>query len=145
MCHHVGFIKDDELEAFRKQRSGLGKLLDLFAYYIYTSVVGCIELQKVSIIMVACEKLHLKYLFLIFCSIDSSRHRKNCGRLPSSRWTIEQKVGQAILLDEFYNLINSSVCAMLEPRRTQLVVVMSLCETTSSRVTGRYFSTLSGK
>jgi hypothetical protein len=49
LCHHVSFIEDDELEAFRKQCPGLRKLLDLFAHYIYTSVVRCIELNKISI------------------------------------------------------------------------------------------------
>jgi hypothetical protein len=46
LCHHIRFIQNDELEALGEERSCFGKLLDLFADNIYSTVVGSIELNS---------------------------------------------------------------------------------------------------
>ena len=43
--HHIGFVKDDEFEALGEQCSRLGKVLDLLANNVNTSVVGRIQLK----------------------------------------------------------------------------------------------------
>ena len=43
--HHISFIEDDEFETSREQCSRLGKVLDLLANNVNTSVVGRIQLK----------------------------------------------------------------------------------------------------
>jgi hypothetical protein len=55
-------------------------------------------------------------------------------------------VRQAVLLDKVLDCTGqiNTIKQLEEDDKNALVLVMSLCETTSSSVTGRYFSTLFG-
>lgn len=86
---------------------------------------------------------HLENLFAIVCPIDPSSYSENRRRLSGTRGAIEQKMWQPVFLDKFLDFgqgyqqhIKST------PAIDILVLVISLWETTSSNVTGRYFSTL---
>ena len=46
--HHISFIEDDEFEALGEQCSRLGKVLDLFAHDVDTTVVGGVQLREVE-------------------------------------------------------------------------------------------------
>ena len=43
--HHISFVKDDEFETLGEQCSRLGKVLDLLANNVNTSIVGRIQLK----------------------------------------------------------------------------------------------------
>lgn len=44
--HHVGFVEDDEFEAFGEEGAGFGELFDLFADDVDAAVVGGVELER---------------------------------------------------------------------------------------------------
>jgi len=48
LCHHVCFIENNELVSLRKECSGFGKLLYLFAYNVNTTIVGGVKLGCIS-------------------------------------------------------------------------------------------------
>jgi len=85
---------------------------------------------------------YLKNLFVIVTAVYSSGYCQDGRGLSSTRGTVEQKMGESILYNEFFNFGPVNEWLSRSNRIHVLVVMMSLWETTSSKETGLYFSTL---